>query len=186
MLKIFELNESNLPIICAEARLLEPFKKVISLDKTKEKTLALKELAFVYWYAVFDSPYDTYDEEEKYLKIKKEVGLDESWKITPEVKAAIQFFAELQQTRSFKYLESTRKAIENLSSYLDTVDVSEKIDSGAKKGELVHDINKVKALVKDMPDLVKSLHDIKAMVEEELKEKQMSNRAGRKTSKYNE
>ena len=186
MIKLFELNDTNLPVLSAEARTLEPFKEILLLDKSKDKTQAIKELAFVYWNAVFDSPYDTYDEEEKVIRIKKEVGLTDSWKPFRQIEVAIKYFADLQITRSFKYLESTRKAIENLSDYLDTVDVSEKIDSGAKKGELVHDINKVKALVKDMPDLVKSLHDIKAMVEEELKEKQIGNRAGRKTNKYNE
>lgn len=186
MIKIFTIDPlSNIVKLIPEALLLEPFSVIYKADKSKDKALAIKELAFVYWFGVFDSIYDSYDELEKKLRIKKEVQLPDNWEMNDAVKNAIAFYIESQKTRSTKYLESTKKAVESLASYLEAIDVNERINSGSKKGELVHDINKVKAMVKDMPEMIKAMNEIKAMVAEELKEEQI-NRAGRRTNKYNE
>ena len=115
------------------------------------------------------------------MKIKRDVGLGDNWNPDNLVLEAISFFKDSQKTRSSKYLESSKMAVENLSDYLHNLDLKET----DKKGELVHDIAKVRALVKDMPDLVKSMNEIKAMVAEELKTEELANRAGRKTNKYN-
>ena len=186
MIKLFEIDTNdNLPKISLEARTLEPFKTIFNRDKSKAKDLAFRELAFVYWSGVFDSQYEYFEDLEKVARLIKDTGLPETWKPDNQVQIAIEFFIDSQRTRSSKYLESSRKAIESISNYLDTINVSETIEAGPKKGELVHDINKIRATIKDMPEMVKSMNDIKAMVQEELKEEPI-NRAGRKTNKYNE
>ena len=71
MIKIFEIGGSdNLPYISTEAKTLIPFKKIVERDKNKGKELAFKELAYVYWSGVFDSPYDYYDDQDKIIQIK--------------------------------------------------------------------------------------------------------------------
>lgn len=182
MIKLFEIGSSdNLPYISTEAKTLIPFKKIVERDKSKGKELAFKELAYIYWSGVFDSQYEFYDEVDRMMKIKRDVGLGDNWNPDNLVLETISFFKDSQKTRSSKYLESSKMAVENLSDYLHNLDLKET----DKKGELVHDIAKVRALVKDMPDLVKSMNEIKAMVAEELKTEELANRAGRKTNKYN-
>jgi hypothetical protein len=180
MLKIFEVDtETQMPVIVAEARMIKHYQDIINADKNKDKILAMKELAYVYWHSVFDSQYDVYDDLEKLARIINDVGLPQDWKPSELVISACEFYKESQKTLSWKYMESTKSAVDSISEYLFNIDLNEK----DRKGELVHDVVKVKNTIKEMPEMVKSLNSIKQMVAEELKE-EVGNRAGRRTNKY--
>jgi hypothetical protein len=181
MLKIFEIDtETQMPVLIAEARTITVYKDIIEADPSSDKIIAMKELAYVYWSSVFDSSYDCYDELEKKLKIKNDVGLPEDWRPSELVKAACDFYTESQKTLSWKYMNSTKSAVDSISEYLLNINLDEK----DRKGMLVHDVVKVKNTIKEMPEMVKSLNSIKQMVAEELKE-EIGNRAGRRTNKFN-
>jgi len=193
MIKLFEVNDQGIPEISTEARTIQVFKKLITRDKGSEgdhdgrkKHQATKELAFIYFYAKFDSPYEQFTvESDKVLQIKKAVGLEDKWKIDSDIKEAIAYFQMIQNTRSMKHLASVENAIDSLSDYLRDTDVNERIKIGPKSGELVHDLNKYKSLAKEMPDLIEAYHKTKDLVRKELQEEQQL-RAGRTTNKYTE
>lgn len=187
MIKLFEIDEQGLPKLTAEARTLEPFKSLITKGKKPNIERSIKECAFVYWWAKFDSPYEQFNhnETEKTRQIVKAVDLESDWKPDDYVKEAIDFFLKIQRTKSMRYLESVEDAVNKLSNYLTQTDPNERIESGAHKGELVHDLNKYKTLAKEMPDLIESMQKAKDLVFKEMQE-EVLNRAGRKTSKYNE
>ena len=191
-MQIFQTNEEGIPELIPEAKMLVPFKKLIFRDKGskgdvdgRKKYLAMKEIAFVYWYAKFDSPYDQYEDPEKTKQIAKSVGLELDWKVDKEIKDAIDFFKDLQRTKSMEYLESVEYAVKSMSAYLRSTDISETIESGPRKGELVHDLNKFKALAKDMPDMLEAIQKTKELVKKELQEA-TQNRAGRETNEWTE
>lgn len=190
MLKIFNINNDGLPEISVEARTILPFKKLITRDKGSEgdhdgrkKYRAAKELAFVYWYSKFDTPYEQFTKEDRIIQIKKAVGLPEEWKPDRDIKEACDYFYEIQKTKSMIHLESVSYAIEQLSNYLRNTDVNERIRSGPKTGELVHDLNKYKTLSKEMPDMIEAYQKMKELVKKELQEEEQL-RAGRKENKY--
>jgi len=191
MIKLFEVNDQGVPEISTEARTIQVFKKLITRDKGSEgdhdgrkKYQATKELAFVYFYAKFDSPYEAYEEYDRVLKVKKAVGLEEKWKIDKDIQEAIDYFKEVQRTPAMAYLESVEKAVKNMSDYLNNTDINEKILEGSNKGKLVHDIGQYRALTKEMPDLITSYQRTKELVRKELQE-EMATRASRKINKYN-
>lgn len=191
MINLFDVVD-GLVEISKEARALEPFKVIITADKGSEgdaqgrkKAIATKELAFVYFHSKFDSPYTQYDGLDRVLQVQKHVGLDSKWKPSKLVQDACKFFEELQRTKSMKYLDSVQHAVDNLSDYLANVDVSETIESGPKKGELVHDVNKVKTLAKDMPDMIEALAKTKELVRKEMSEEAQL-RGGKKINAWTE
>ena len=191
MIKLFELNDQGLPEISIEARTIQVFKKLITRDKGSEgdhdgrkKYHATKELAFIYFYAKFDSPYEAYEEYDRALKIKKAVGLEEKWKVDKDIQEAIDYFKEIQRTPAMEYLESVEIAVKNMSDYLKNTKVDETIQEGPNKGKLVHDIGQYRALTKEMPDLIISYQKTKELVRKEQQE-EMATRAARKINKYN-
>lgn len=191
MIKLFELNDQGLPEISIEARTIQVFKKLITRDKGSEgdhdgrkKYHAAKELAFIYFYAKFDSPYEAYEEYDRALKIKKAVGLEEKWKVDKDIQEAIDYFKEIQRTPAMEYLESVEIAVKNMSDYLKNTKVDETIQEGPNKGKLVHDIGQYRALTKEMPDLIISYQKTKELVRKEQQE-EMATRAARKINKYN-
>jgi hypothetical protein len=191
MINLFDVVDGFVEI-AKEARVLEPFKAIINADKGSEgdaqarkKLIATKELAFVYFHSKFDSPYMQYDGLDRILKVQAHVGLGGKWKPSKLVQDACTFFEELQRTKSMKYLDSVQHAVDNLSDYLANVNVAETIESGPKKGELVHDINKVKTLAKDMPDMIEALAKTKELVRKEMSEEAQL-RSGRKVNNWTE
>jgi hypothetical protein len=191
MIKLFEVNDQGLPEISVEARTIQVFKKLITRDKGSEgdhdgrkKYQATKELAFIYFYAKFDSPYEAYEEYDRALKIKKAVGLDEKWKIDKDILEAVDYFKEIQRTPAMEYLESVEIAVKNMSDYLKNTKIDQTIQEGPNKGKLVHDVGQYRSLTKEMPDLIISYQKTKELVRKEIQE-EMATRAARKINKYN-
>lgn len=196
MIELFQRSETDKEMVelTTMARTLAPFKAIIVADKGSEgdaqarkKLMANMELAFVYWHSKFDSQYNQYKGEDKIRKIKKAVGLPEKWQPSELVKEACAFFEENQRTPSMRHLDSIESAINKLSDYLKNTDPDERNPGpGPKTGELVHDLNKFKALAKEMPDILKAYQDTKELVRKEIIEMEEGNRGNRKTNLFTE
>lgn len=188
MLKLFEVGEDGLPTLTPEARTIEVFKNIITKGKKVGRPsheLYTREIAFVYWFAKFDTPYDQHSGQRKVEEIKRAVGLEKDWKIDSYIQEAIDYYTNIQKTKSMIHLESVENAVDKLSKYLREIDPNERIETGPHRGELVHDLNKYKTLAKEMPDLIESMQKAKDLVYKEMQE-ETANRAGRETNKYNE
>lgn len=192
MLKLFKLDDQKIPQLSDEARTLEPFKAIIIADKGSEgdaqarkKLMATMELAYVYWYSIFDSPYSKYVGRDKEINIKKHVGLPEKWKPSKLVLDACDFFYEMQKTPSMRHLEAVEDAAEKLANYLRNIDIDERIMEGPKRGELVHNIAQYNAVAEKMPKMLNAIAETKLIVQKEIQEA-AANRAGRVGSKFNE
>ena len=184
-IKLIEQDEHGQPRLSDEAKVLVPFRNLITRGKRPNLERALKEIAYVYWFARFDTPFDNYGELDKILKVKQNVGLDEEWKPDALIEAAIIFYQEMQRTPSMTYLEDSEFALKRLSKYLREADPDERIQAGPHKDSLVHDLNKIKNLQKEMPDMIAATQKVKELVNKEMNEKAQL-RAGRKTNTWTE
>ncbi len=184
-IKLIEQDEQGQPRLTDEAKVLVPFRNLITRGKRPNLERALKEIAYVYWFARFDTPFDNYSDLDKILKVKQNVGLEEDWKPDALIEAAIVFYKEMQHTKSMDYLEDSEFALRRLSKYLRDADPDERIQSGPHKDALVHDLNKIKNLQKEMPDMIEATQRVKELVNKELNEKTQL-RAGRKTNQFTE
>ena len=185
MLKFFEEDSNGLVVPSLEIKTIDVFKKIVSRDRGstgdhdgRKKFKAIKELAYVYWSSTIGSPYNTNysDDKERMDAIKKEVGLSEKWKPDAVVQAACDKYKELQTTKLTLFLESVETGLDNLSSYIKDADLTKEIESGSRKGELVHDVNKIRAIVEKMPAMIESYNNMVNKVKKE--QEQLTGRGG--------
>jgi hypothetical protein len=99
-MRLFEFDKASYEVHPSEESLtLTPFKKIITRDKSKDKGLALKELAYVWFFADITSPYmGIIDEQERTDEIKKDTDLPKAWKPDAPIKEAVEFYRERSKT----------------------------------------------------------------------------------------
>lgn len=165
-MKLFTYKDYNLKI-SDEAYALRPFKRLVDRDRTKDKTKAMKELAYLYF--MYDPRSDfSFEiiEADRDLRVKDSIGLDANWKPDKLVQEAIDLYKYLTTTSSSLLLQDTRVVIDNIRSTFRTIDLT-KTDIN---GKLVFNIGQVMTAVKQVPSLVKELADAEKAVTKEIEE----------------
>lgn len=152
MIKLFNYSGYTVSVE-PEALMLAPFKAIWDKDKTKDKAMAMQELAYIYFMGDPRSDYQyIVDEEERAKEVKKGLGLPAKWKEDKVVRRAIDFYNSFKPT-SAALLEDTRVAVNKLRQLLRDIDLDEKDD----KGKPVYTLNTITATIKQIPSLVKDL-----------------------------
>lgn len=149
-----------------EILVLKPFKKIWQRDKSKDKHNAIDEIAFIYYYADNRSDFSyIIDDESRKEEIIKQIGL-QNFKIDDVIQEAIDLYIKDSETASTSLLKSTRKLVDKLSKFLDSIDLTE-TDS---HGKLKYPLNTVTATAKQIPELVKALKEAENAVNQELED----------------
>ena len=165
-MKLFKLEKWQL-IVSEETWGLVPFKTLLERDKDKDKSNALKELLYVYYYADVKSDYLTMEEDVRTVEIKKDIGLKESWEIDPEVQAAIDFYKKRSRSIIGQLYEDALISAQAIGSYLrNTTALLYERDNN---GRPVNDISKITNAVQKVPKL---MGDLKASYKEVVKEQE--------------
>lgn len=160
-MKLFEL-QSNEPVITAEALLIPVFAVIWRRDKSKNKDIATKELAYVYFSTDYKSLY--LGKEDKEGRLKKEIIGNINWIPNKEVLEAIEVYKYLQNTPTMKFLESNQKVMESIGEYFNNVDW-DKLDGSGKRPK--YDITKVANAVKQAGGIIDNIEKLKAKVAKE-------------------
>ena len=91
-MNLFEFDKINFMVHpTEEALLLKVFSDIWKRDKSKDKSLALKELGFVWFYTNVKSPYLSMEDDVKTTEIIKDTDLPKDWKQDKVIKAAIDY-----------------------------------------------------------------------------------------------
>lgn len=165
-MKLFVYKDYNLRI-SDEAYALRPFKRLVDRDRTKEKTKAMKELAYLYF--MYDPRSDfSFEiiESDRDLRVKDSIGLEADWKPDKQVLEAIELYKYLTTTSSSLLLQDTRVIIDNIRNTFRSIDLTEK----DANGKLVFNIGQVMTAVKQVPSLVKELTDAEKAVSKEIED----------------
>lgn len=163
-MKLFELTADYNVILSEEAYLLEPFKKIINDDKSKGKEHAVKEIAFVWFFADIKSDYNyILNEKDKEIEIRNDLKLPKTWKRTKLVNDAITFYIERSKTVSSSILAN---------SLFIANTVSDKMKNLVSMDDLtIKEIDQVASGLSKMPGIVKSLQQLEQTVLKEIAEK---------------
>lgn len=149
---------------------LEPFRKILKRDKSRNKDLALKEMLFIYYYTDIKSDYLIIDVKLRKEEIIKDVGLPDGWKIDSTMQEAIDFYEERSLTVIGKLYKNALLAANDISEYLTkTKELLEERDDRNKPvttlTTIVGGISKIKVVMQDLKAAEKEL--IKEKVETE-------------------
>jgi hypothetical protein len=151
----------------AEALVVDQFKKIVSRDKSKDKNIAKKELAFIYFYADVKSDHFGKSDSDKFESIKLEVSLPKDWIIDEDLQIAIDFYKNRNQTINSTLYESAVISAREISSYLK--DTKKLLEERTDKGAAVTNINTITGALQKVPQIMSNLNDAyKELVKEQL------------------
>ena len=165
-MKLFSLNKEYQVIWEPQIALMVPFAAILKRDKSKTKTKATKELAFIYFYTDIKSDYAIHtDLVERTAAIKADLLLDSKWKIDKVIQTAIDFYRKRSKSLTAKILEDSTYVANKVSSRL-----REAVDDDLD----IADLDKVLNGLKKIPDVIKSLKIAEREVLREIEEAQDS------------
>jgi hypothetical protein len=146
---IFHLDK-NVVKINDELLLIPEFKEIWERDMSKDKGMAYKEFAFIFFLTDYKSVYTAYPLEEREDKIKKDFIRNEKWVKDAAVDAAIKKYDELQMTPVLRMLHSAKVASEKLSAYFISEDPEHRSYTSnlEKLGKIIESIDKLEDRVK--------------------------------------
>jgi len=149
---------------------LEPFKKILKRDKSRNKDLALKEMLFIYYYTDIKSDYLIIDIKFRTKEIINDLQLPDNWKIDSIMQDAINFYEERSLTVIGKLYKNALLAANDVSEYLTkTKQLLEERDDRNKPvttlTTIVGGISKIKVVMQDLKAAEKEL--IKEKIETE-------------------
>ncbi len=145
--------------------LITEFKKVWDRDKSKDKGLALRELAFVFYLMNYKTVYlNTIPEEREQAIISDLFPENSQWVPDELVKVACRKYDEMQVTPAMRFLQSQLYALEQSMGYFNSVDYK-KMDT---KGKPIYDISSVTNSMSKSAAVLDSLEKISDRVRKEL------------------
>lgn len=164
-MKLIRLEDYQIKI-ADEALLVKPFRRLWNMDRSSGKETFYKQMAILFFCYNPASNYSYITDDGERLK---EVCLQEGikdYKMTPEMKNAIEVYKKLCQTpesllleSTYKFINKSRKTLDDLN-YDDLDDVKEKVNT-MKTGM---------SIVALIPKLMKDLSSAKRAVEKEQEE----------------
>lgn len=162
---MFDIGPNNTIVIKeVEVLMIKDFNKLWVRDKSKDKSQAYKDFAYIYFKNDFKSPYrNSFSEEEIDEVLIIDLDLGKDWSVTPLLKAAEEKYIQLQTTKSLKMLIAAERAMEQITLYFNTYDVGSIPEE--KKAD---SIKKLMDNLKNVDDVVGRLESAKRKVAEEL------------------
>ncbi len=157
-MNLFDLKKGKI-LLTPQGLLIPEFKVLWDRDKNRNKEKALRDLSYVYFITDYKSPYAVSAPSDDVLSSMVAMDFMKKKKYNPdkEIEAAIKKYKELQFTPSMNLLTASIKTINNLTIYLENVDLQERDKSGkpiykpsdvtnslAKIGTIIESLNKVK------------------------------------------
>lgn len=138
-----------------EALMMVPFKAIYDRDKSKDKSMAKQELAYVYFMGDPRSDYQyLVDTEVRAAEVIKGLGMPKGWKADKVIERALTFYESFKPI-SAGLLEDTRYVINRLRVELRNMNFNERDD----KGKPVHTLQSITNTIKQIPALAKDLDE---------------------------
>lgn len=162
-----------------EAYVLEPFAVIWDRDKSKDKSRALAELAFIYFMTDYKSDFNAIvDKNERQKEISKYLRLGSDFDLDDKLRDAMMFYEIRQKTITMYLLEDVYKSIDKLREYFREVDLMLMDDNGKP----VYDVTKLTRSIESVAKIVDSLKILEDKVKREMEESGL--RAGRKKGMF--
>lgn len=162
-MSIFTIKKDNKIDIAVENLIIPEFREIYDRDKSKDKSKAFNELAYVYHMADYKSIYQNFSEVERSSKIMKDFFKESLWRPDIEVNNAILKYQELQETPSMKLWKAAKKAFSKVEDYYNKVDINER-DS---RGNIVNKITDLSSSIGNLGKMIESLNKLEDQIKKE-------------------
>jgi hypothetical protein len=167
--EIFEIDGSIVRPV-KDILLIYPFNEIWNRDETKHKSIAINELAYIYYLVSpkKTNPYSGYSNELKSKKIIEGIWKQVEWTPDDLVKEAIATYAKWleEAAPSMRYYNAVKSGVEQTINFFQNIDFNERTD----KGLPVYKISEVIPALKSANEVLKSMTDLQERVEQEVYE----------------
>lgn len=162
-----ELDDEAILLIKEIQSLLELKRNITKEDKTgKKRSLAFKELKYIYLFFDWDSPYFSYAEQQKHTEAFKDSGMTMDEFNDPLFREACRVYDDIQNSNlSIQMLKSAQNAVRAVIDQFNSTDLSER---DPMTGKPIFKNKDVIAEIKGCKDLIISLKDLEIQVKKEL------------------
>lgn len=153
--------------ITEEFFLAKPLRELYNKYYEKDNERFMEYLSVIYHYADPRSSYSyIINDDERLQEVIIQEGLSKNFKITKELQECIDCYKTHVITLSYRLLQSTKKAIDKLSDYLEHIDFNEKDNNGKP----VYTISSITQAIKQIPQLSKDLVEAEKIITKEIEE----------------
>ena len=158
-----ELDDDSILLIKEIQSLLDPKRNITKTDKTgKKKTLAFKELKYIYLFFDWDSPYFSYADQQKHIEAFKDSEMTLEEFEDPIFREACRTYDEIQNSNlSIQMLKSAQNAVRAVIDQFNNTDLSER---DPVSGKPIFKNKDVIAEIKGSKDLIVSLRELEVQV----------------------
>ena len=151
--------------VADEALLVRPIRRLFNMDRSKGKETFYKQMSVLYFVYSPSSNYSyIIDEKDRMKEVTEQEGIPD-FKPTPEFKAAVEVYKQLNRTASSELLADVRMTIDKVRQALNSID----FDSLEEKDKVAA-LNTVTTIVGKIPKLVRDLSEAEKAVAKELEE----------------
>ena len=164
-MNLFTLERNQIQVNPATL-LIHEFNVIWEADKTKDKSTALKELAYIYYTSDYKSTYLSYPPEERDEVIIEDLFKNQKWTINKAVQEGIKKYEVLQQVPSIRLLNATKRALEEIIHFFNTIDLSH-VD---KQGKPVYKPKDLTSAMGDSAKMIESMEYLNNKVRKELQD----------------
>ena len=152
-----------------ETLLIPPFKDIWERDKTKGKTFALEDFAYMEFMTSYKktNPYAGYDPNLRKERIKADIITKAGWKEDKLIVEGMKKIEEFQMNASvtYTYYTATRKAAEQMKVFFNNLNIG---DVNFKTGNPLYKPADITRAMKDSEEVMRTLDSLKDKVEQEL------------------
>jgi len=166
--------ENNYPKPAPETLVIKEFKAVWDRDKSKDKEVAITELAYIYYSSDYKSIYEAFPPDYREEQIIQDIMPKKDWKPDSLVKTACAKYRELQNSLSLRFLDAQKNAMESLIDYFNSVDWEDETSKGQPK----YKVTDVTRSAKEAGGIISSLEKLEEKVKKEQAAEESRSRGG--------
>lgn len=166
-MKLFSLDKSKYQVeISEEAYLIPVFSKIIRKDKDKNKKMAIKELAYIWFYSDVKSDYKSIlDDSIRAKEIIEDLELPDKWKPDKDLLEAIAYYKKMSITPVSSFYDATLLAASAITDvFTNAKSLIEESDDQIAAAEKV-----IRALEK-APKVMQNLREAEKQLIQEIKD----------------
>lgn len=169
-IEIFKFEQGKLSLDNAcELFTMEDFALIIK----KGEVLATKLMRYIWLLCDFKSKFREFSEEDRH-----EISLQQSGLTLKEYENnkaiiinAVELYKKIQMNnRNIRMIYAMYKALDELETYFRTVNFTEKVESGARKGSLLHSPQELMRVFKEAKNIRQTLVELEQQIKTEFEE----------------
>lgn len=172
-MNLFIYENYKLTLNHPELLLVKEFRDIWESDNSKNKDVAHKMFTYLYLFCDWKSVYSNFLIEDKVKAATKDSGLTDEQVLSNLIENAKKKYLEiLESNPKLGVIRDIRHSINSFRVYLRTVNFIDKIESGARKGDMLYSPKDYLSVIEKSNKIFEQIDYLEKTLKEELEKKE--------------